>query len=167
VSGLAGFSFGGSSSFLVGAEGGVYITPTIAIYGSFGRMSDTTPGEVKDVFDMIGDEFGTDVTIKSPTVFGVAGVKVFLPMPAARPYAVAGIGAARVSPKIEEDDQDVTDIFEDVAGFELSESGRVIEFGAGVEIPRGKLLIDLGYRFMHLGEDYNTSRIYGAVGVRF
>jgi hypothetical protein len=164
--GQSGLSFGGQSSWLVGAETGHRFGPVVGVYGTFGRMTDTTPKGLRQVVDAVAGANGINLSVASPTWFGVGGLKVYGRRAGLKPYGLVGLGVARVTPVVKQGTVDLTDDFESAIGTETSDSGRVIEFGGGVELG-GPLLIDIGYRFMHLGEAYDVSRFYGAVGVRF
>jgi opacity protein-like surface antigen len=160
VTGQTGFT-PGSSSWLVAGEAGGRFNPIVGIYGSFGHMADASPKELKQMAASMGSTLGVAV----PTTYGIGGVKLFAPAGTVKPYGLAGLGYARTNPRYSVSGVDITRQVESLVG-PTSASGRVLEFGAGVEIG-GPIVLDLGYRVMRFGGDYSIGRLQAAVGIGF
>ena len=158
VTGQAGFT-PNSSSWLAGAEAGRRFNPSLGIYGSFGHIADGSPKGMKEAMsEQMGSNFGVAV----PTTYGIGGVKLFAPTGTVKPYGLAGIGYAHTAVRYNVSGTDVTDR---VIGGPVFVPGRVVEYGAGVEIG-GPIVLDLGYRVMRFA-NYNVGRLQAAVGIGF
>lgn len=160
ITGQAGLTTG-SSSWLVAGEAGGRVNPVLGLYGSFGRMADAAPKEIKDA----AAAMGADLEMAMPTIYGVGGMKLYAPTGGIKPYGLVGLGFARITPRYIAGGTDVTSQVESVVG-STAASGRVLEFGGGVEIA-GPMLLDLGYRVMRFGGSHSVSRLHAAVGVAF
>lgn len=166
TSGQFGMTRGGQSGWSGAAETGTMLTDSIGVYGSLGLLADATTSDMRQAVDYVGAAYNTQLSIRSPMFFGIGGAQLFVPMSRVKPYAVAGLGWGRMSPKIKEAGSDVTSEFEAILGAETSSTGRVLEFGGGVQLP-GPTFVDIGYRYLHLGSGSHVSRFYAGVGKRF
>ena len=177
VQGVGGLTFQSEVSGLFGGEFGVNVHPNIQIYGQAGRMLNILPKSVQDDLDdagqalriLTGDRWEFDG--KAPATYFGGGLKFLIPTNAAvRPYAVAGVGVASVKGSIKE--IDLGEILDDLVdeGFVDEDDVRgtefAVELGGGVVVPVGRAQVDLGYRFMRIGEA-NVSRVVGGLGIRF
>lgn len=180
VEGIGGLTFGTESSVMFGGEIGFDVTPNIEVYGSVGRMQNIAPSYINEQLQVVEDVLLVltgqqwDFNVKAPSLFGVGGVKMRVPMESSlRPYVLGGIGFGSIDINITE--TALGDFTETLIadGYllrsELEATKMMFELGGGVEIPVGGLHLDLGYRFgKFLGiEDANVSRAYAGVGMRF
>ena len=156
----------GRTAVSVSGEAGARVNGALGIYGSFGHIADATPALERQAVDAVARQNGIDLTVKTPTHFGIGGVKVFAGRGRLKPYALGGLGFARIAPRYTSLDVDVTDQIEAITGAETTQAGRVVEFGGGVEVS-GPLLVDVGYRVLRLGPGYNVSRFYAGAGLGF
>jgi hypothetical protein len=165
VGGQVGVTFQSETAVFFGGEVGVNVAPAVQVYGVFGRMQDVLPSDLQDAIDAFAGDVTVDASI--PAFFGLGGVRVIAPSGAIRPYALGGIGFARLNAKVEVLGLDITDaLFDDG---ELSSTELMFEVGGGVMIPLGAAYIDAGYRFGRIAteESIDVSRVYGGLGVRF
>lgn len=165
VAGQVGVSFQSETAPVFAGEFGGNIVPSVAIYGTVGRMQDALPNDIQDVLDLISA--GIDASI--PTFYGMGGVRAGAPTGPVRPYGVFGVGIAHLSAKIEYLGRNITSLIEDELGESLTSNELAFEFGGGVMIPAGsKGFVDAGFRYTRInGADINVSRVYGGFGVRF
>ena len=165
LAGQLGVTFQTETAPVFAGEVGIGLVPGVSIYGTFGRMQDVTPSEVADVFDALDPI----VDVSMPATYGMAGVRVALPAGPIRPYGVGGVGFARFSADLEVFGFDITNLVEDQIGFELSTNQFAYELGGGVMFSLGSnAFLDAGYRYMRVSvADFDVSRVYGGVGVRF
>jgi hypothetical protein len=166
IAGQVGTTFQIETAPVFAGEVGIGLVPGVSIYGTLGRMQDVTPSGVADLLDGLGDF----VDFSIPAVYGVGGVRVGLPVGVVRPYGVAGIGFARLSANAEVLGFDVTNLIEDQIGLELETNELAYELGGGVMFSLGpNAFLDAGYRYMRINSlvDFDVSRVYGGLGVRF
>jgi len=165
LAGQLGTTVQGASAPVFAGEVGIGLLPGASIYGTFGRMNDALPSEVADVFG------GLDpiVDVSMPATYGMGGLRIALPAGPIRPYGVGGIGFARFSANVEVFGFDITNLVEDEIGFELSTNQFAWELGGGVMVSLGSnAFLDAGYRYMRVNvADFDISRVYGGLGVRF
>lgn len=165
LAGQLGVTFQTETAPVFAGEVGIGLVPGVSIYGTFGRMNDVLPSGVADALD------GLDpvVTIAMPATYGMGGVRIAAPTGPIRPYGVAGVGFARFSADVEVFGFDITNLVEDQIGFELSTNQFAYELGGGVLFSLGSnAFLDAGYRYMRVSvADFDVSRVYGGVGVRF
>lgn len=167
VGAQVGVTFQAETAAVFAGEVAANLSPMLQIYGTVGRMQDAMPSELQDLVDV----FDSRVDVSIPALYGVGGVRVMSPAGAIRPYGVFGAGFARLSGKIEFDGRDFTDEVIALAGLDESDfksTEFAFELGGGAMIPVGAAFVDAGYRYMRItGADFNVSRVYAGVGVRF
>lgn len=178
---IGGLTFGTEAAPLAGGEVAGMVTPWLAVYGTFGYHHNVLPAYIQDAFDdlstLLSLATGEDwqFTMRTRAWYGLGGAKVFIPTGSTvRPYALGGIGFARLTTTIREIDLgDVTDDIVDLSGLDdddLNPTKPLWEVGGGVSIPLGRAYVDAGYRYRRLidvGEPFNISGVYGGVGVSF
>jgi opacity protein-like surface antigen len=151
-----------------GAEVGFEIIDNLAIFGNVGLGLNIFPDDELDALQDDCDAIGVDCDATARLTFLTGGAKYFFPTGSAvRPYAAGGLGMARLSIKIEADDEDITD---DVIVGDPSSTEGLLEVGGGIELPvggNGKL--DVGYRLMKIFEEDSDigHRISVGFGWRF
>lgn len=165
LAGQLGVTFQTETAPVFAAEVGVGLVPGVSIYGTIGRMNDVLPEGVADALDALDPV----VTISMPATYGMAGVRIAAPTGPIRPYGVGGVGFARFSADLEVFGFDITNLVEDQIGFELSTNQFAWELGGGVMVSLGSnAFLDAGYRYMRVNvADFDVSRVYGGLGVRF
>lgn len=177
VAGLAGVTFMSETAPVIGAEGGFHVRPNLVVFVQAGQMRNVLPGSVQDDIDagartlqnFVGRAFDFDARIRATYLTG--GVKYLFPVRStARPYVTGAIGVVSYEGSLTEAELgDVLDLAisfgvvdkDDVKGSEIG-----YEVGGGVQIPRGRLHFDAGYRLMNV-KGVNISRVTAAAGLRF
>jgi hypothetical protein len=165
VSGQVGVAFQSETAPVFAGELGGNIVPSVAIYGTVGRIQDALPNDIQDFLDLIS----TGIDASLPTFYGMGGVRAGAPTGSIRPYGVFGVGIAHLSANIEYLDRDITALVEDEIGESLTSNELAFELGGGVMIPvASKGFVDAGFRYTRInGADINVSRVYGGFGMRF
>lgn len=137
---------------VIGAEVGFEVIDNLAIFGNVGVGLNVFPGDELDALEDECDFMGVECDATARLTFLTGGAKYFFPIGApVRPYAAGGLGMARVSIKIEADDDDITD---DVVVGDPTGTDALLEVGGGIEVPvGGRGMIDVGYRLMKIFED--------------
>jgi opacity protein-like surface antigen len=169
VQGFGGFlHVADKTTPVFGAEVGFEVIDNLAIFGNVGLGLNIFPDDELDALQDECDFSGVECDATARLTFLTGGAKYFFPSGAAvRPYAAGGLGMARLSIKIEADDEDITD---DVIVGDPSGTEALLEVGGGIEVPvggNGKL--DVGYRLMKTFEDDSDlgHRISAGFGWRF
>jgi hypothetical protein len=178
VQGFGGLTFGMSSGLgrtsTASALGGIVaagLTPNIQIIGEVGRLSDIKP----PLFDLL--DF-TPVNLRVSAWYGEGGVRfIASPGPAVRPYAEATAGFARLSTGLSGLGGRTDAVIRTGLAF-LDRTEPVLGVGAGVLLERGRLALDVGYRYkkitasgvasaLNAGNAYQVNEARIALGVRF
>jgi opacity protein-like surface antigen len=169
VEGFGGFLHGSDATTpMFGAEVGFEVIDNLAIFGNVGLGLNVFPDDELDVLQDDCDVIGVECDATARLTFLTGGVKYLFPTGGAvRPYAAGGLGIARLSIKIEADDEDITD---DVIVGDASSTEGLLEVGGGIELPvgsNGKL--DVGYRLMKIFEEDSdvAHRVQVGFGWRF
>jgi opacity protein-like surface antigen len=169
VQGYGGFLHGSDATTPVfGAEVGFEVIDNLAIFGNVGLGLNVFPDDELDVLQDDCDLIGVECDATARVTFLTGGVRYLFPTGGAvRPYAAGGLGMARLSVKIEADDEDIT---EDVIVGDPSSTEALLEVGGGIELPVASSgRIDVGYRLMKIFEDDSdvAHRIQVGFGWRF
>jgi opacity protein-like surface antigen len=185
VEGVAQAAFGNVTSQSYGAEGGLNLTPRVAIFAEFGMTLDTAPASIGTAAQTIAGYLAqvqsapVSYTVKQPLGFGIAGVRYTIPSSErVQPYVLGGAGVGRVKRDVTftVGGTDVTDNLDDygvVLGSDLSgtETKLMISAGGGVVWKAGKaFFVDLGYRFGSTFTDTsatNVNRVGVGLGLSF
>ena len=181
---VAQAAFGNVTSQSYGVEGGVTIRPNLQVFVEAGRVSNVATSQISAAAQTIAGylsqtQANVAFSVKEPAAFGVAGIKIIVPMAGAvRPYVLGGGGVANVK-------QDVaftiggTDVTSNLPslgvtlGTDLSGSFTkpMVDVGAGAMwTPMARLILDLQFRYGRIfAEDggINVTRAGIGVGVRF
>jgi len=177
VQGFGGMTVGTSvlGSAAAPAFGGrvaIDLGPYLQAIGEGGRLSDVA----SPLFNLLGF---TSLGVRVPAWYGEAGVRfIASPQSAVRPYGEATAGFARLTPHVS-GLTGRTDALVN-AGLNLINSNRpLLGVGGGVQLGRGPVTLDAGYRFMqissgdtvasalNLGKPYRINQVRIGVGVRF
>jgi opacity protein-like surface antigen len=169
VQGFGGFLHGSDATTpMFGAEVGFEVIENLAIFGNVGLGLNVFPDDELDLLQDECDVIGVECDATARLTFLTGGAKYFFPTGAAvRPYAAGGLGMARLSVKIEADDEDIT---EDVFVGDTSSTEALLEVGGGIELPVGSSgRLDVGYRLMKIFEDDADvgHRVHVGFGWRF
>jgi opacity protein-like surface antigen len=147
------------------------LTPNIQAIGEVGRLSDIKPS----LYDLL-DFTGLDLRISA--WYGEAGVRfITTPRSSLRPYAQATAGFARLSPGFSGLHGPAEVAINTGLAF-LRSTEPVLGVGAGVMFERGRLAIDVGYRYkkisadsiasaLNVGNAYQLNEARFGLGVRF
>jgi opacity protein-like surface antigen len=153
---------------VIGAEVGFEVIENLAIVGNVGFGLNVFPDDELDTLQDECDFIGVECDATARLTFLTGGAKYLFPTGGAvRPYAAGGLGMARVSIKIEADDEDITD--ELIVG-DPSSTDALFEVGGGIELPVGESgKLDVGYRLMKIFEEDSDigHRISVGFGWRF
>lgn len=178
-------AFGNVTSQSYGAEGGVTVRPNIQVFVEAGMVRDVATSSIGTAAQVIAGflsqtQANVAFRVKEPVTFGVAGLKIIVPMEGRlRPYVLAGAGVASVTQDVAftVGGSDVTSVLATQYGVQLgtdlsgSFTKPMIVAGAGAMWPAWqRLVVDLQFRFGRiLAEDggINVSRVGIGVGVRF
>jgi len=166
VQGFGGFLHGSDATTpMFGAEVGVEVIDNLAIFGNVGLGLNVFPDDEQDALQDGCDLIDVECDATARLTFLTGGAKYLFPTGGAvRPYAAAGLGMARLSVKIEAEDEDITD--EVIVG-DPSSTEALLEVGGGIELPvGGSGKLDVGYRLMKILEDDSdvAHRIYVGFG---
>jgi opacity protein-like surface antigen len=169
VQGFGGFVHDSDTTTpMFGAEVGFEVIDNLAIFGNVGLGLNVFPDDELDALQDECDFIGVECDATARLTFLTGGAKYFFPTGgAARPYAAGGVGIARLSVKIEADDEDITD---DVVVGDSSSTEGLLEVGGGIELPvGGNGNVDVGYRLMKIFEEDSgvAHRIHVGFGWRF
>ena len=178
-------AFGNVTSQSYGAEGGVTVRPNIQVFVEAGMVRDVATSSIGTAAQVIAGflsqtQANVAFRVKEPVTFGVAGLKIIVPMEGRlRPYVLAGAGVASVTQDVAftVGGSDVTSVLATQYGVQLgtdlsgSFTKPMIVAGAGAMWPAWqRLVVDLQFRFGRiLAEDggINVSRAGIGIGVRF
>ena len=169
VQGFGGFLHGSdATSPMFGAEVGFEVIDNLAIFGNVGLGLNVFPDDEQDALQDECDLIGAECDATARLMFLTGGAKYLFPTGGAvRPYAAGGLGMARLSVKIEADDEDITD---DVIAGDPSSTEALLEVGGGIELPVGDSgKLDVAYRLMKIFEDDSDvgHRFHVGFGWRF
>lgn len=181
VGGLGGVTFGTVSSAAVAGQGGVRIGPDLYLIGEFGYMRNVLPKEISDMVDDTAAELAVllgesvDMSISVPARYGFAGLRWSPSTGSVTPFVEGGIGAGRISLKIDEalvGGVDVTSLIEqELEGEDTNTTELLFAVGGGITLRASNaVVVDVGYRFTRITVDdpaINASMIYGAVKLGF
>jgi opacity protein-like surface antigen len=184
VEAVAQSAFGNVTSQSFGGEFGVTVLPSVQLFLDVGQVHNVATAEISTAAVTIAGylsqaQTNVDYRIKQPVTFGLAGVKLNVPVTGKlQPYVMAGGGVAKVK-------QDVafsvggTDVtgnltpYGVVLGADLSGtfSKPMATLGIGVMWPAWqRLVLDFQYRYGRIfadGQAINVSRAGLGFGVRF
>ena len=178
---VAQSAFGNVTSQSFGVEGGVALTPSLAIFAEAGMVRDAAPKSIGASAQIIANSLGagSGYSVRQPIGFGIVGIRYSFPFrEKLHPYVMAGGGLARVKRDVTFSvaGVDVTsklDTFGVVLGTDLagSESKLMLSGGGGVVWnATGSLIFDAGYRFGRIMTDptgTNLNRVGAGIGLRF
>lgn len=185
VEGVIQSAFGNVTSQSYGAEIGVAIKPNLQIFVEAGIVRDVATPEIGSAAQAIAGflsqtQANVGFRVKEPVTFGVAGIKVIVPIEGRlRPYVVGGAGIASVKQDVSftVGGSDVTSSLPTQYGVQLgtdlsgSFSKPMIVAGAGAMWPAWQqLVVDVQFRFGRVfAEDggINVSRAGIGIGIRF
>jgi len=186
IEGVAQSAFGNVTSQSFGIEGGVMLTPRIAVIAEFGLVRDAAPNELGTTAQVIASSLTTlqsapvAYSVKQPIGFGQVGVRYIIPhSDKLHPYVEFAGGLAKVKRdvKFTVGGTDVTDNLSTTYGIVLgtdlagTESKLIIGGGGGVVYSiTPSVIFDAGYRFSHVNTDpssINVSRIGAGIGITF
>lgn len=183
VAGVAQAAFGPVTSQSFGAEAGFTVAPNIDIVVEGGRVTnaatDTLSANAQTIAGFLAStQTSTGYSVQQPVVFGTAGLRYRFPTSGAvQPYAIGGIGIARVEKDVKYtvNGSDVTDSMEQYGvalGSDLYGHSNELTFtigGGALWRPSGPLVVDLQYRYGWVGGDdsLSISRLGVGIGVRF
>jgi len=165
-------TFGSAAAPTFGGRVSVGLTPNLEAIGEGGRLADLQ----SPLFDLL--DF-TSVGVHVNAWYGEGGVRfIASPRSAVRPYAEATAGFARLNAGV----SGLTGTADAVVNAGLNVLNRtqpMLGAGAGVELHRGPLVLDLGYRFKKIsagniitsalngGQPFKVNQFRVGVGVRF
>lgn len=177
VQGFGGLTFDTSAigrTSTAPSVGGVVtarLTPNIQIVGEGGRMSDIK-APLLDLLDF------APVTVRVSAWYAQGGVR-FIPFPAliVRPYTEATAGIAHLQTGLSGFSGPTAGIVESALGF-TDRTDPLLGLGGGVELGRGPLVVDAGYRYkrivasglasaLNAGDAYQVNEARIGVGIRF
>lgn len=162
--GFAGLIAGGGlqPGLVFGGEVGIGLTDKLAVYGLLGRSLDVLSSDELEAFraecpacDITGDAKLTLFTVGARYGFEKRGTF--------KPYIAGGLGAGRLTIKVESQELGESLI-------DASATKALLEIGGGIEIPIGqRAQFDAGYRLtkLFLEDTSPFHRLYGAFGWRF
>jgi hypothetical protein len=165
--------YGTLTAPLVGIEAGSQVLPVMQVYGAFDWHRDISPQIVDDLNELLSDLYGADLKIRLPAYTLMAGVKVTTPRGSVRPYGLGGFGYGRVNGKIAVEGRDVTGLLDSLGVIDKSDiefNKMLFEVGGGMQVSKGSLFVDIGYRFrkfLQTGTGINVSGVYAGAGVGF
>jgi hypothetical protein len=178
VQGFGGLTFGTSSALgrtsTASSLGGIVaagLTPNIQIVGEVGRLSDITP----PLFNLL--DF-TPVNLRVLAWYAEGGVRfIASPRSAVRPYAEATAGVARLSTGLSGFGGRTDAVIHAGLAF-LDRTQPLLGVGAGVLLERGRLALDVGYRYkkitatgvasaLNAGNAYQVNEARIGLGIRF
>ncbi len=177
VQGFGGLTFGTSSlgtsaASTFGGRVSVGLTPNLQAIGEAGRLADIK----SPLFNLL--DF-TSVGLRVSAWYGEGGVR-FLAAPSSsvRPYGEATAGFARLSAGVS-GFGDRTDAIVNAGLNFINRTQPMLGVGGGVEVHRGPMTLDLGYRLkrisagttiasaLNAGHPYNVNQLRLGIGVRF
>ena len=179
---VGGGTYWQTGGALFGGEAGLRITDSLEVFVEGGRMTDVTNKSTKDAAVLINNYIGSlgrgaaGYEVKSPVNYGAVGARYLLGSGDWHPYVALSVGGANIERKttFSLGGSDITggltavnvQLGKDLAG--KSNKG-LITAGAGVRMPVGGLLLDLGARYGRIFTDPGTNllRVSAAVAYRF
>lgn len=178
---VAQSAFGNVTSQSFGVEGGVAVTPSLAIFAEVGMARDTAPKAIGLAAQVIAQALGagSGYSVRQPISFGIVGLQFSIPFrERLHPYVMGGGGLASLKRDVtfSVSGADVTgklDTYGVVLGTDLSgtESKPMLSVGGGVVWNATRSLIfDAGYRFGRIMTDTtgtNLSRVGAGIGFSF
>jgi len=183
LSGLAGVTFGNTTSSTFGGEFGMKFGDSFEVFGEAGRMTDVTTSDSDAAAATIGGYLATlgkgtpTWTVKTPVNYGAVGVRYLFPHAGRmEPYLAVSLGGANVEKKTTFA-LNGTDITGSLSGFGVTLgtdlAGRTNNFmataGGGVRLLFGSVLADVGIRYGRIFSDPGTDtfRLYFGAGYKF
>ena len=114
----------------------------------------------KSIFDATQAATGGTVDADMPAWYGMGNIKLIAKRGAIQPFVQAGAGAARLHPELTANDPRVT------LSSQFGVSGDTTKFlagaGAGLRVKAQKLILEGGYRYIRIFQEYHpTSNING------
>ena len=186
IEGVAQSAFGNVTSQSFGIEGGVMLTPRIAVIAEFGLVRDVAPKTLGTTAQVIASSLTTlqsaavAFSVKQPVGFGQVGVRYIIPhSDKLHPYVEVAGGLAKVKRDVAftVGGTDVTDKLSTTYGIVLgtdlagTESKLMIGGGGGVVYNvTTAVIFDASYRFDRVSTDpssTNVNRIGAGIGIRF
>lgn len=182
IEAVAQSAFGNVTSQSYGAEAGVTVTPSLQVFGEFGKVINAAPSslgsDAQKIAGGVGGSFAV-ASAKEPITFGVFGVRYRIPSSGkVQPYVALGGGAAQVKKEVQFSNAG-TDVTANVAQFGVilgtdlsgSETKAMLSVGAGIVWPVWQhVILDLGYRYGRVftsDAGTNVSRAGAGIGIRF
>ena len=165
-------TFGTAASPTFGGRVGVALSERIQLVGEAGRLA----GISSDPFDLLGFQ---DLRVHVSAYYGEGGVRVIAsPRSTVRPYAEVTAGVARMNADLVGADGSADGLVE-VARNALNRTQRLLGVGGGILVQRGRLSVDVGYRYKNVsggdsivsalsaGLGYQVNQVRVGVGFRF
>ncbi len=181
AAGMGGVTFNTVSGADVAGRAGVNVTPHVAVFGEFGRMSTALPVADQQTIEDSAATLSTQTspaTIQGgvPALYGLGGVRLSgIQRRSLTPYAEAGYGFARLTNDLTVlvNDSDVSSQVLNTTPLtsDLPQTDPLLSIGGGVifaATPR--IGFDLGYRYSRIfapSQGINTGKAYGAIRVGF
>jgi hypothetical protein len=177
VQGFGGITFGTSTfgSAAAPSFGGrvnVDLLPNLQAVGEFGRLADLQSS-------LVGLLDFTSVGVHLNAWYGEGGVRFLASSRSAiRPYGEATFGFAKLNTSVS-GLSGATGTIVDAGLVVLNRSQPVLGLGAGIELRRGPVVLDVGYRFKKIsagnvvadvlngGSDFKVNQFRIGLGVRF
>lgn len=146
-----------------------------------GRFTDVLPRGVLDALNELQRDRGLPVQgiASVPATYALASLRLIPGVGPVRPFLSGGVGAARLSPRIDVVVDDIS--FGDVFGLTSlgARTKPMAALGAGLRFDAGTIHVEGGYRYVAIFSDFRTislstgtvithfNSVYGALGVRF
>ena len=165
-------TFGSAASPTFGGRVAVNLGPNLQAIGEGGRLADIS-SPLFDLLDFV------DLGVGVSAWYGEGGIRfIASPHSAVRPYGEATAGFARLSADVTGIDGTAGDIVN--GGLNLINSTRpMLGVGAGVELGRGPVGLDVGYRYkqisagnslasvLNAGKPYRINQVRVGLAIRF
>jgi hypothetical protein len=165
-------TFGSAAAPTFGGRVAVDLTPNIQAIGEGGRLADIK----SPLFDLL--DF-TSVGVRVSAWYGEGGIRFIASLHSnVRPYAEATAGFARLNAGVS-GLSGPTGAIVDAALNALNRSQPMLGVGGGVQLGRGPVTVDAGYRFkkisagntiasaLNAGKDFQINQVRIGLGIRF
>jgi opacity protein-like surface antigen len=165
-------TFGSAATPTFGGNIAVDLAPNLQAIGEFGRMNDIK----SPVFDLL--DF-TDFGVRVAAWYGEGGVRfIASPHSVVRPYGEATFGFARLNADVSGLSGDVGR-YVDIGLNLINETRPMLGVGGGVQLGRGPVAVDFGYRYkqisagntvaslLNANQPYHVNQVRVGIGIRF
>ena len=148
-------TFGSALTPTFGGNVAVDLTPNLQAVGEFGRMNDIS----SPLFDLL--DF-TDFGVKVSAWYGEGGVRIIAsPHQTVRPYGEATIGFAQLHAGVS-GLSGTADAIVDTALNVVNSTRPMLGVGTGIQIGRGPISLDLGYRYKQISPGNSVASLLNA-----